>query len=412
MSRRPIAVVAAATGLAVASAANSVSAAGVTVSPRQVVALPYWSSSSVTAYILVASATWNPPTIRSEGAIYIREATCSPGGRCAPQGSPSVKSFGEGGATPHTSESYAGLFAAFPGGTYHLTAKWRPYTPLPAGSLDGEKTSEPAVLRVPEGLPPRFKDATKLIFADLGVTMYAECGSVHVSGGAGGIAGNVGGSLSTLSCGGGDGMTKLSFDPVDTRFKTIAQPRIPNVAKVVAGGDVSAALARAFNDLFAARARGVGYAGAVITSINRAQGAYAKKQKTWEKKQMRAAGRYAKSLASAFDEERQVRPRVATLVGGLELPVNTAEDVAAFRDSLIRNGLPSDLTAGLARLGVSKADRTLVQGWLLATDFARLTVNPYESIGDPRLLAALRKASTGLRDFARKAERDPLHTGT
>jgi hypothetical protein len=409
---RRAALLAITVSLAAAGGAGSQPAGGVSVSPRQVTALPYWNSSSVTAYILVASATWSPPTIRSEGAIYIREATCSPGGRCAPQGSPSVKGFGEGGATPHTSESYAGLFAAFPGGTYHLTAKWRPYTPLPSGFLDGEKTSEPTMLRVPEGLPPRFKDVTKLVFADLGVTMYAECGSVHVSGGAGGIAGNVGGSLSTLSCGGGDGMTKLSFDPVDTRFKTIAKPRIPNVAKVVASGDLSAALAKAFNDLFAARAKGVGYAGAVITSINRAQGAYAKKQKAWEEKQMRAAGRYAKNLASAFDEERRVRPRVATLVGGLDLAVNAAEDVAAFRDSLIRNGLPSDLAAGLARLGLSKADRTLVHGWLLATDFSRLTVNPYGSIGDPKLLAALRKASAGLRDFARKAERDPLNTGT
>lgn len=419
--RLPTALLALVATLAMATTASSQPAGGVTVSPRPVTALPYWSGNSIQTYILVASATWSPPTIRSEGAIYKYVANCSPGGRCTPQGSPSVTGFGEGGVTPHTSESYAGLFAASPGDTYYLTARWRPYTPLGAGQFfDGDKTSSPTILKVPDGLPPRFKQSTKLYLADSGVIMYAECASLSSVGFAGGGSASVPGlsgpiqALGNLQCGSGLGFNQMANDPVDPRFRSIARPKIPPAPKAAAGGGLSAEAATAFTKLFAVQAREIGLARAVLTSINRAQGAQAKKQTAWEKKQMRAAGSYASQLATALLDDVRLRGDLVRALDDpdLEAPRTSADDVSAFRDSLIKKGLPGDMASGLSRLGFNNAEQRLLHGWLLAADAPSLSGDIPSRIAAPKLIARLRGAATEMKAFAKKAAKDPLNTGT
>ena len=388
---------------------------GVGVKPKEVIALPYWSGNGIQTYILVTAATWSPPTIREDGAIYIR--TCGPGpkGRCKLTGSPDVKSFGSFRLDPHTSASYAGLVGVFPGDRLQLTAKWHPYTPTPAGLFEGEATSAPTILNAPDALPPRFKDSTKLYLADSGVLMYADCASVtsFASGGASvpGLAGPLQ-ALGALQCGSGLGMNQMANDPVDPRFRVIAKLKVPPVPKVTAGGGLSASAATAFSRLFAAQAKEIGYARAVLTSVNRAQGAQAKKQTTWEKKQMRAAGTYAARLAAALLDDVRRRQALARALDDpdlADLPVSD-EDVSAFRDSLIRNGLPSIMASQLSKLSFTKAEQKLVYGWLLAADAPSLSGDLPAKITDPKLLVRLRGAAAELKAFAKKAARDPLQT--
>ena len=401
--------------LVLAAPAGSAPRAGISVTVQPMVVLPYYSTSLATYYTLVTSARWSPPAIRTEGAIYIR--SCSPESplkRCKP-GSPSVMSFGYGGAVLHTSEAYGGVMGLFHGDRATIMARWHVYNPTPAGFVDGTGESKAYELTVPEGLPPRFKDVTKLTFADLGITMYADCASVSVLGGAGTIPGfaAVGGAYAGDSCAAAEGQLDLSFDPVDLRFRSIVKPTIPRAHKVAAGGQLTAPAASSFNTLFAARVKEIGYQRAVITSINRAQGANVKKQRQWEEKQMRAAGRYASSLAAAFDQELRARGALAKQLQAVAGATGaTDEDVSAFVEGVVRQGLPPDLAARLTRLGLTKAEQALVRGWLLAADPARIAGNPYARMAHPWTMRYLRLTSAALKEFSRKAARTPLETGT
>jgi hypothetical protein len=405
--------------LATASSASSRPAAsvgGISVTVQPIVALPYYAASSVTAYIVVTSATWSPPAIRTEGAIYVR--TCSeesPTKRCAPTGGPRVMGFGTGGAAPHTSEAHGGLLAVAAGERVSITAHWRAYIPQPIGAVDGEGDSSPYELSVPGGLPPRFTDVTKLALADSGVTMYAECGSLTTLGSSASVPGLgvVASTMGGLACSSGGTSMQLSFDPVDTRFRAIVKPSVPQAPKVTPAGELTATTAGLFNKLFAASVREIGYGRAVVTSINRAQGARAKKQRSWEEKQMRAAGRYASVMAAALGDEVRLRRELHGALAHVDLTegVVSDDDVASLRDGLIRRGLPGTLASMLSRLGVSNPEQRLVRGWLLASDPGRLAGNPLAGIADARLLASLRKTAAGLRVFARKASLKPLETG-
>ncbi len=406
-------------GFVLAAPGGAAREGGISVTVRKTAVLPFYTASIGTYYTVVTSATWGPPAIRTEGAIYY--TTCSPENqtkRCKPSGSPRVLSFGTGGAQLHTSEAHGGLMGVFAGDRVRITARWRVYNPTPAGAVDGVGEAAPNEFSVPEGLPPRFRDVAKVAFAGSGVTMYVECASLSMN--AGGYSGGslegfneVGEVLSPLACGGADSMMDLSFDPVDARFRSIARPAIPKVAKIVASGELTPNAAAAFNALATARARAIGYLRAVVTSVNRAQGARAKKAEAWEEKQMRAAGRFATALSGALDDELRARPKLARELATVDQSgvAPTSEDVAEHTASLIGRGLPPKLAAGLTRLGVSKAEQKLVIGWLLAADPAELTGSPFARMASPRLLASLRGTSAALKQFSKQVAKTPLSTG-
>lgn len=188
----------------------------------------------------------------------------------------------------------------------------------------------------------------------------------------------------------------------------------PPAPKATAGGGLSAAAATAFNQLFAAQVKEIGLGRALVTSINRAQGAYAKKQTAWETKQMRAAGPYAAQLAAALLDDARDRPELSRALSGPEVAdaAVSDEDVYAIRDKLIAEGLPGRTVSTLSKLGFSKAEQQLIYGWRLAADASRLSGNLRAKIADPKLLEKLRGMAAKLKAFSKKAARDPLHTGT
>jgi hypothetical protein len=246
--------------------------------------------------------------------------------------------------------------------------------------------------------------------------MYADCASMtsFASGGASspGLAGPIQ-SLGSLECGSADGENKMANDPVDPNFRSIVKPKMPPTPKASAGGGLSGTAATAFNKLFAAQVKEIGFGRALFTSVNRAQGAQAKKQTTWEKKQMRAAGAYAAQLAAALLDDVARRQDLARVLDDPDLgdlPIS-AEDVDAFRTSLIGKGLPSGMASELSKLGFTRAEQKLVYGWLLAADASSLSGDLRAKITEPKLLKRLRGAASALKAFAKKAARDPLHTG-
>ena len=105
-------------------------------------------------------------------------------------------------------------------------------------------------------------------------------------------------------------LQKLALDPVDMNFRSIAKPKIPAIPKISPGEGLPAAAARALSDLFAVQAREVGYARAAATAFDRSQGAHVKKATDWEKKQVRASGKYAAQLANALLAEAKLWPKV------------------------------------------------------------------------------------------------------
>ena len=93
----------------------------------------------------------------------------------------------------------------------------------------------------------------------------------------------------------------ISKDPIDPNFRAVAKPVIPPVPRISAGPGLTAAAAAALTRMLRIQMQEIGLSRAILTAFNRSQGAFVKKETTWERKQMLAAGRYAAQLATGVD---------------------------------------------------------------------------------------------------------------
>lgn len=363
-------------------------------------------------YAVTTSASWTPDATRTEGAIIIKDLTAG--------GGDEHLNFGYAGLAVHSSELHTGSLPTLAGHRYLLRAKWHVYGPDSDGhGHDGTVLGPLRVLIVPKPLIRRFTEDEKLRQAKYARAGYVLAAVFIASGAA--ISASVVGSplgLAFVAVGGvalGVAATihYLSRDPIDPNFRVIAKPRIPAIPKVSAVEGLSAAAAAALNKLFAVQAQEIGLGRAILTAFNRSQGAHVKKQTVWERKQMLAAGKYAAQLATAMLSEVKLRPDVSLELDDPDLAdVSVSEeDAYAFQDSLIRKGLPAQLTSTLAKLGFTRADQNQLRAQIMAIDPYLLAGSPLAAIADAKLLASLRAVAADLKSFAKKAAKNPLHTG-
>jgi hypothetical protein len=320
--------------------------------------------------------------------------------------------FRDSGNALHGDATYRWFFAAPEGSRILVTAQWRAYSPQPSGTVEGTKRSPIATVIVPKReVKPRFDDAKKRRLQQKAAALAASC-MAFAAGAAVGFAippvAAAGIAMAAVTCAASFAYGKLARDPVDPRFRVIAKPEPPPAPRVAAGQGVPPAAAAALNRLFALQVKEIGLALAMLTAFDRAAGAYVKKQTSWERKQMLAAGTYARQLSALMLSEVQLR-RSASAAFTAKLPVST-EEAYAYGDGLVARKLPASLASQLAKLRLPKAEQEEIRAGLAVIDPSLYDGDAADAIADPKLLSLLRQVAADMKAFSRTAAKNPLAT--
>ena len=207
---------------------------------------------------------------------------------------------------------------------------------------------------------------------------------------------------------------KLALDPVDRNFKKLATARTLPKPRFDAAAAGSAA--KAIRAVLDAQGRLAAELEAVNTSIFRAQGAFVKKSKRYEKQQMLNAATHARRAASAATALAKALPvEVAAFgtryPGALDQTVGQ-EQSDAFAELIgAGGGLPATDRALLKRIGATDEDIRLGTAQL-ATAPVVAPVTGATLIAGPEVLAGLRTQAKLLTAFAKRTENAPTRAAT
>ena len=197
----------------------------------------------------------------------------------------------------------------------------------------------------------------------------------------------------------------LASDPPDRRYRKIAKPAPVRPPAVTGEDGVSQEAASALNALFRKQARAAALGQALLTSIERAQGAANARAKTWERRQARAARGYASQLAATLSAEIPLLSRARAALEGSGFPSVpvTAEGVRALQRSIAQAGLPEKLARAARRLKIGKRMRAGLELTLRAANADNVSQRgAFPALLDhPSHIAALRVAAKRLRAFAK-----------
>ena len=201
---------------------------------------------------------------------------------------------------------------------------------------------------------------------------------------------------------------KIARDPPDPNFMELAEPTIlafPVIAVDEPG--ITQEVADAYNAFFDNLGQEIGFGGALLTSLERAQGAVEAGDAFWETEQMRAAALFATELAALIDMEPGLRENLVSAIQAAGFPgiEFTEDDIVAAQDDLAVNG-PTDLLAdaftelGLDNTTIDEILDVLIEADPVAGSFP-------EVLTDPRLIGAFQDAAQSLDEFARSNSPPP-----
>lgn len=150
-------------------------------------------------------------------------------------------------------------------------------------------------------------------------------------------------------------LERLASDPPDPNYRRRVKPVFPRVAHVRAGGGVTAVEAAAANALLDNSAWVAGYNAALLTALERAQGAYAAKNRTWDHTQSRDAAAFARAEAALLDARPALERRLRQTADAAGSRSVSAADVKRALNRIGRTGLPAREASLLRSLGVPTA---------------------------------------------------------
>lgn len=180
-------------------------------------------------------------------------------------------------------------------------------------------------------------------------------------------------------------------DPPDPRYKEPFRPKIPRVATIRPGAGVSPAAARALNALIANRLRTGAYVLAWIRSIEKAQGADKAGDKTWSKRQRKAAAGYAREAARTLERDRSLSTAALRELqhgGFVDTPV-TRNQARAWQNRVRQRGLPAETMRVLRAAGVDEPRLAAFRMAVAQLDSRLVSgVGAFGSLTDRRLAAA------------------------
>lgn len=195
----------------------------------------------------------------------------------------------------------------------------------------------------------------------------------------------------------------LSLDPPDPNFTVIAQPAIPkfSIQPVTTGPTISQRLADASNALYTDLEMVIGFARAIRTSVDRAEGARVAQNVFWEARQVLAVREYTLQLSQFLNALPQLSANFneALQEAGIKSAF-TASAIRDFQAILSSTGLPLDFVQALSELGVNDTDRNeIVQSILTANPdhIATFGAGKFpQMLEEPVVTKALRGAASAL----------------
>jgi len=171
---------------------------------------------------------------------------------------------------------------------------------------------------------------------------------------------------------------------------------------LTSGKDLTQTEANALNALLINEEQAIGYAQAVLTSVERTQGAAVAGDAYWEAQQLQAAEEYSLQLAARFMVQPVLRADVQSALQAAGFPSVsiTAADVSDFQSDVAVNGLPPSLEVALDQLGADSAAIEEIRNLLIAQDPNAVAGSFPEMLMNPALVTALQEVAQSLYEFA------------
>jgi hypothetical protein len=153
---------------------------------------------------------------------------------------------------------------------------------------------------------------------------------------------------------------KLSRDPIDSNFSEVPVPTFPQLPPIqpVPNTGLTASFAGAMNAVIANQAEAVGLLNALVTALDRSDGAAKAGDKSAEKRQLKAARDFAKKIAKVYRQSGPLRLALARKWKGADLDFSISKQKATqVRDETIINGFPSQFLDTLKKFKLDKKDQ-------------------------------------------------------
>jgi hypothetical protein len=155
----------------------------------------------------------------------------------------------------------------------------------------------------------------------------------------------------------------LALDPIDNNFTVIPIPAFPTLPPVKPGKIMRSQTASLLNGLINDLEQQIAYQRAVVTAVNRAEGALAAGSTFWEQQQLQAASVYSARIAILADDISNLQGRLARQLSAVGFPSIevTPSMLAQLVSSISQSGLPSALVSQLSQLGFDSSDISTLQ---------------------------------------------------
>jgi len=196
-----------------------------------------------------------------------------------------------------------------------------------------------------------------------------------------------------------------AVDPIDNKFKSLARPRPPNpyVVKAEPGTPLTADVAKAINAVLENQAKAIGLDRALMTSVDRAQGAGIAKKREYEKFQMENARKYAGDLAILLRESAGLRSIAVKKLRENGVVFSITEDQAfKIRRILVETGVPPKFKRILSRYCENDSEKrgVLLRYLSQLADVHKLEVTFPNFLSNPKLASAEKKIASTLDEFS------------
>ena len=192
-------------------------------------------------------------------------------------------------------------------------------------------------------------------------------------------------------------------DPHDLNFMEIAQPVAPSLSQqpYTTADGLTQDEADALNALLTNIEEQIGLARAILTAIDRAQGAFLAGDSFWEIQQVLAARQFASQLVPLLEAEPTLLADLQSAIEATGLQVTfTLSDVVNFQATASADGLSPEAVQGLTELGFDSSEQEKVQQLILTEDPNKLAAlgggGFPEMLTDPSVITALQEAAAAL----------------
>jgi hypothetical protein len=194
-------------------------------------------------------------------------------------------------------------------------------------------------------------------------------------------------------------------DPIDNNFKHRAKHNPPKLVLVKPDPNtgIDSHAAKVINDVLKNQVHAIGVDRALVTSINRAQGATVANAPKYEKLRMKDARNYAAKLATSLRLAAALRSEAATTFRNIGAVHTFTEDEAyEIRSVILDNGLPSEIDEIFSRY-CSDADEknTILRRHVSQmSDLHQFEVTFPDVLSKPELDDAEKKVASALEEFS------------